>query len=203
MSVAADRAGSFKAEIIEYGIFEADSGAVSVNIVAKLLEMWDGEQWQPWDYDMEAEGGIWVVKKDGKLNDKSVESLMRYTGWNGDIESVVNKTWTPTRCQVVLNEDTYNGVTRYKISFVNGYDSTPGGKVGNVTPDKAKQLAGKYGSQLRALFGNVKRSTPAPSGDRPAPPPGKLPGVDSAKTRSANKQLSEAAAGNGDEEIPF
>lgn len=193
--IDADRAGNFRAEIMDYGLWEPTTGgAVAVQVRAVLTEIWDGEAWQPWrQYNMIAKGNIWVIKKDGTLNEKSVESLIKATGWGGDIESVVQGAWAPTPCQVVLNEETYKEEVRYVVSFVNEFDRKPGGGMNTVTGDRAKELQARFGSPLRALAGNVKRNA-APTGSKPPEPP-----------RGVTRQQTQAgAAANAvDDGIPF
>lgn len=176
MSSPVDRPGTFRGEIKEYGLKEMESGAVAVGIRASLTQFFDQEskEWMDWSaYDQEAEGDIWIVKKDGKPNTNGVESLTKYAGWDGDIMAVIQGSWQTIPCQLVIIEESYKGQTRSKISFVNDYDRTPGGQLSNVDENKAKELAARFGSQFRAIAGNGKRSTPAstkmPNGRPPIP----------------------------------
>lgn len=171
-----DREGNFRVEITDYGMREAKAPSKSVGVTLKcrLLEIYDfdSEQWHAWaEYDQEADGAIWIVGKDGDLNDKAVESLVVNAGWDGTIESIVEKTWKPTACQITTSENVYNGKTTFQIGFVNHYDSKPGG-MGAVSSEKAKQLSQKYGSSLRAVVGTMQtNSSAAPKGKPPAPKP--------------------------------
>ena len=185
-----DRAGTFRGNIVEYGLKEVESGSVAVTLRVYLTAFWDdvNKTWMEWhEYDQEAHGDIWIVKKDKTLNQNAVNSLIRNAGWDGDIESVQNNKWQPTPVQVVVVEDTYNGETRLKISFINDHDRTPGGLGANMTPEKAKQLQMQFGSSLRALAGNAKRDS-KPNGAPKTPPP-----------RQYAPPLPEKAG----EEIPF
>lgn len=187
-----DREGNFRVQITDFGISEMESGSVAVNIKAKILEMYEGnEQWSDWtQFDpYEVEGAIWIVKTDGTLNENAVRSLMAHTGWDGNIESIVDGTWKPNLCQVQVKLDTYKDQSRFRIAFINDYSRTPGG-MSNVTPEKAKQLAMRFGGQLRALAGNAKRSS-SPAPGRPAPPP-----------QNRSKPQAEQPIGTN-EEIPF
>lgn len=166
-----DREGAFRCEIIEYGLRQGKepSKSVGVSIKCRLLEMYDydTESWISWDYDQEAEGSVWIVKQDGVVSDKAVESLVANAGWDGTIESVVNRTWTPTRCQVAVKVNEYKGNTSYQASFVNAWNSVPG--TGNVSPEAAKTLALQYGASLRAVAGTVKQNAAKPAGKPSAP----------------------------------
>lgn len=168
-----DRTGSFRAEILDYGLKEMDSGAVAVALHVKLTEMWDGENWQPWgEYDMEAYGDVWIVKKDGKLNDRQAKALINFAGWDASLSSIAEETWKPTPCQVEITHERYKDQDQYRISWVNDFDRTPGaGAQSNVDANKLKELEARFGSPLRALQGNVKRNGAAPSTKKPSPPP--------------------------------
>lgn len=204
MSNQLSQEGNFRGEITEYGLFEPESGAVGVNIRARILEAWDVEtqQWVDWrEYDIEAEGCIWLIKRDGTVSVKSSDSLMKYSGWNGDIQAITGGSWNPTPCAFTVGKDSYKDETRYRISFINDHDRKPGG-TGNVTPERAAELALRYGSQFRALAGNATRNAP-----QPAKPPLKKPAP--AKKTPPTKSIDDAnaafneAAEEGNDEIPL
>lgn len=183
-----DRKGVFRAEIIEYGLKQMDSGSVAVSLRCKLLEMWDGKEWQPWaQYEMEAKGDVWVIKKDGNANESAAESLMQHAGWDASFSSVINNTWQPTPCQVTIEEETYKNQAQRKIGFINAWDRTPGA-MSNVDEAGAQQLESRFGSTLRALRGNLSRNVPPVN--RPSAPP-------------APPQPAGAGASNGSDTIPF
>lgn len=198
-----DREGTFRADIKEFSLYEAESGAVGVNLKATLTEAWnfDTREWLPWaEYGMEVEGCIYIVKKDGSPNTKAAESLIQFADWDGDINSIVSGGWQPSPCQLVIKKDTYKDEERFKIAFVNHFDSTPGGG-GNVTADKARELADRHNSSFRALAADKKRNAaPVAKKGPPAPPPrtgGIIPGVPAAQTAAA------MAAADKDGSIPF
>lgn len=170
---AVDREGTFRAQITEYGVKEMDSGSVAVSIVAKLLEWWDGEQWHPWEsYEQEASGDVWVVKKTGDLNDRQIEALVKHTNWDGELTSVSQRTWIPCACQVTIREEEFNKNKYMKINFLDAYDRTPGSIKSAASPEKVAELQNRFGSQLRALTGSMKRNAaPAPNTAPKAPPP--------------------------------
>lgn len=173
MSIECDREGTFRAKIIDFGLREYESGAIAAMLRAQLTDLWDPEtkEWVRWsEYDMQAVGPIWLVKKDGSLNDNGCQSLVRCAGWDGDFDSIVNLTWHPTPVQVVTKANEYDGNVTYPITFVNQYDREPG-SISNLSPEKAKALKSRFGSQLRALVGTEQnRQAPKPAGKPPAPP---------------------------------
>lgn len=193
MSQECDREGVFQAEITDYGLKDQESGAVAIPIRALLTGIWNQEAqaFEPWaEYEMYASGDMYVVKKDGSLNQGQVQSLTRNAGWDGTFTSIVDHTWQPTPVSVVVKADEYKGVTRYRIAFINAYDAVPG-QFGSIDPEKAKALQARFGGELRALTGNSKRNTDKPNGKPPTPP-----------ARGANAALQEAGAKKGDD-IPF
>jgi hypothetical protein len=195
MTLPVDREGTWRVEITEYGLFEADSGAVAVSMKCHALEYYDTDtkQWTEWTQygNYEIEGNIWIFKKKSELNERTAKSLMQNAGWNGDIETIVNGEWQPKQCQVTSELDTYQGNERMRIGFLNHWDHVSG-NIGNIDAAKAKQLQKKHGGALRALAGNVTRNETAPTGT-PAQPPETTP-VD----RSPNTEFTEAA-----DDIPF
>jgi hypothetical protein len=198
--VAVDRTGDFRAEIKSYGLQKAESGAVGVRIQAHLVEMFNEEtkDWEDWrDYNVEAWGTSWIIKKDGTVNQNAVDALVKYAGWDGSLKTIGENGWVPTPCQVSIGSEEYNGETQFRVSFINAWDRVPGANIGNVTSDDLKALENRFGSSLRAVVGNIKRNTspPAPANGKggPKPPP--------AAKQPAMETVPPAA--NEDDEIPF
>jgi hypothetical protein len=178
MSIECDRAGTFRGKIFEYGLYEAQSGAVAVTIKAKLTEFYDAENsaWVPWEeYDMEVEGNVWVIKKNnGGVNEAAAKSLVECTGWDGKFSSVRDGSWHPSPCQFSVTHQPYEGVDYYKVNYVNDFDRTPGGGgLGNVDESKAKAIDSQYGASMRALFSGTKRNATKPATNAPKSPPKK------------------------------
>lgn len=202
MSQQIDREGNFQAEILEYELKEYGTGSVAIGVRCRITAEWNDEQgvWTDWTpYDVEASGNLFIVKKNGELNKKAIESLVQATGWDGSFNSIVNRTWQPTPCQLVIQSNTYNNVTTFQIAFVNLFDSSPGGGITKVDADKAKQMEARFGSQLRALAGNVKRNAPAAT-DKPMPTPAKPNGTWKPPTATTGPA---AVAKVKDDSIPF
>jgi hypothetical protein len=201
--IPCDREGIFRGKIEGYGLRDADkTSSLAVTLQVRLTELWDGDHWEEWSqYDMEATGDIWIIKKDGTPNENGVRSLVENAGWDASIDSVYGQTWQPTPVQVVVKRDDYKGEVRFRIEFVNTYDRTPGA-VSTVSSDKARELSSQHGAALRAIAGNVKRNGP-PGPGGPVKPP--APGAVAAPVRPATPP---AAARVGTptpkaEEIPF
>lgn len=202
-----DRTGIFRVEILSYGLRDArDTQSLGITLNCRVLEMFAGDgQWDDWrNYDYECTGTIWFIGKDGKLDERKVQNLIRCTGWDGSLESVANCTWQPIPCQVTVESETYKNREQFRIGFVNAYDHTPG-MVSTVAPEKARELQNRYGSQLRALVGNATRNqAPTPAAGKPSPP--KRPGADTPAVAPSAREPA-MASGNGNvpvqDEIPF
>lgn len=194
MPTAVDRAGFFQCDIVDYGMCEASDAAsqsVGVQIKCHLFAMYDfaQEAWIDWPYDQEAYGVLWVINRNGSLNDIACKSLVQCAGWDGDLDSIAEKRWEPTRCQVQVKESTYNNKTELRVAFVNQLDHVPG-KMGTLNTDKVKLLKSQHGSALRALTSTLKtNAAPSPKG-KPAPP-------------KAPPKVSAPAGAPPADEVPF
>lgn len=185
--------GEFRGQVLEYGLFEADSGSVGVNLKCSIEDIYHEEEWADYrEYDLEVEGTIWIVKKDGGLNESGVQSLVKHAGWDGMIEAITGQTWQPNGISFSVEPNEYKGKTTYKINFIGSWDQPPGRKMGNVDETKGKALASRFGSQLRAVVGNTKRNAPPTANSKPAPPK---------KKPAKQDEPAMSAAANGD--IPF
>jgi hypothetical protein len=206
MSVEIDRAGNFRGVITECGLYEAKSGAKAVNITASIRECWNSEtkQWEDWEqYEIVAHGAIWIIKTDGTVNTKGVQSAVECANWNGSFEKAAVGVFADVEkpCQFVVNEEgpnEFHKETQYKIAFLNDFDRTPGGN-GNVSPERAKELQTQYGAQFRALGGNVQRNTAKPIGKLKPPAPKSKPTIPLDENMNA-ELASQAPVDDG---VPF
>jgi hypothetical protein len=170
-----DRPGNFRGEIIDYGLMEFDSNSVAIAVEARIDEAWNDEtkQWEDWrPYAMRATGNIFVIKKDGTINTKQVEALVQHAGWDGSLESIIDNSWHSKPCQFSVNSEVYKDQTRYRISWINDYNRAPGG-LGQIAPNRVKELNAKFGGALRAVASNAKPIA-KPNGKPSAPPAAKL-----------------------------
>src|SRR5690606_30411983 len=143
-----DRAGTFKASVQSYALKKHNSGAVGLYVVFDIESQWDGENWMDWTtYQVEADGTVWLSKKDGTLNNKSVETLVSL-GWDADLESFAHGACDLSPCQIVVRPEEYEGNTSYKVAFVNPYDASPTA-AGGMDPTEAKELQARFGQSLR------------------------------------------------------
>lgn len=171
MSYDCDREGTFRARIAQCGVAEESSGAVAIIVDCFLTEFWDTEteQWVPWEeYDMYAEGKLYVVKKDGTENKTQIEPLIEFAGWNGSLADVAGNRipWRPI--QVSIKADVYNNVTRHRVNFIGDFNRVPGG-LGAIDESQARQLDAIFGAKFRAIAGSQQHGRTQPAG-RPAAP---------------------------------
>lgn len=188
-----DREGNFRIQIVEYALKEFDSGSVCVSMRATVLEQFDEESktWIDWrPYNRDVLGDVFIVNKKGDLLEKAIQSLVNFAGWDANFDAIANGRWQPTPCQCSVAENVYKDQTSFKINFINSYDWHPGGS-GGVSAEKAKELSNRFGSQLRALAGNVKRNAPPPAESKPTPP------------KKPDAPAPVFANGNGKDDPPF
>ena len=191
--------GIFRVKPLSWDIQEAQSGAVGVNMSFLVIEELDGDKWLSWDEAGEYMfyGTWWVVKKDGTVNQSAVEQLKKSLGWNGDLDSIVDPA-PDTIVQVAVKEETYEGVTRWKGSWMNPADYTGGGP-GAMDPDKKKEIKARFGSLLRAAAASVeggKKAPEKPAGAKKGGPKPKGPPAP-AKASQSNEEHAAARAAAG------
>ncbi len=167
MSKLIEQEGTFRGCINGYYIRESStSDAVAVAIRVTIDEIWHQEAWCDYsEYKMEATGDLWIIKRDGKPNDRQVRSLMDYAGWDGDFQSIYEDKWSASPIQIVVKENAdRDGNAEFRIAWINGFDDVPGGSGGRINQDGVKQLQQRYGAQMRALASTSQHaSLPLPS----------------------------------------
>jgi len=176
-----DRAGIFRGVPIEVGMEASErSPSIGLRIVMSVKECLNQQtnEWDDWDsYDVRASGTLWIIKKDGSINEMSAEMARDVLGWDGNLDAPDVGVLNP--CQFSVNQEDYNGTARFKIGFLNQWDYVPGHKI--IDPDRLVAIKNQHGSKLRAFFGQKSSGVKAPAGRPPSPPPVKAPqqtGVD-------------------------
>lgn len=200
MTAALDREGIFKAKAVKWAVRKAESGAVSVNMQFLILAQLDGDEWNSWEQvqDHFCYGDFYVIKKDGKINGTAVEQLVAALGWDGDLRSVVGEAPNVV-VQITVKADEYKGVTRYKASWINPEDFTPGAF--GESDEDVKQLQARYGSLLRAAAAGAAGAKPATKAAPAAAPKPKAP-PPAAKPMPAAVNGSEPLPGSADGDLP-
>lgn len=171
-----DRPGRFKATPTVVGLLPGkDSQSVAAVFDFSIVEMWDEDArtWVVWgQYEQTIRGFPNIIKTDGTLNQKGVESLMKAMRWSGNVEDLVEGSgWKPQPCQITVEKQTYNGVESLKVNWINEWNSEGGGGLKVADAGNVKSLAAKHGAKLRAIAGNLTRNSPPSPAKTPPPIP--------------------------------
>jgi len=173
LSVRLDRTGIFRAKILQWGVREADSGAVGVEMEFVVTAQLDGSEWVSWaEADEHTVWGTWwVITKGGKPNQTAVDQLVECLGWNGALE--LDSLPPAAEVQISVKAEEYNGQTRLKATWMNPRDYVPPER--GPAPEEVRKLQGRFGSLLRAAASGAARNaakpaTPAPAARTAAPP---------------------------------
>jgi len=161
-----DREGTFMARPISWGVKTAkDTQAVAINMGFLITAQRDGDQWTDWTGygDHHAYGDYWIVKKDGTINTQTVDNLVRAFGadavkWMGDLRKIDGPP-PDTMVQIVVKEDEYQGVVRYKAAWINAADYEPQPFLADA--QAVGGLQGRFGSMLRAAASASAKAIPA------------------------------------------
>lgn len=157
-----DREGIFKAAPgATVSIEEKESGAIAAVIQFTITHSLENGQWTDWaGYGVHAYHRAWIVKKDGTVNMRAVETLHDVLNLTYNGEGI---TGDSPAVQITVKNEPYEGKDSFKVAWVNPLDYQPGPSVDPAIIAKLNQL---HGAKLRAAFG----SKPAPVA-KPAKPP--------------------------------
>lgn len=197
-----DRTGNFRGEIISYGLWNpSGKKSTSINFTARITEWFDPDtkEWVDFlPYNMDVEGDIWIINKEGKLREDAIKDVCEYIGWNGDTGVFARRDWEPRPFGFSVESEVYKEKERFKVGFINSYDYTPG--AGKATdPEVVKSLNQLYGAQLRALAGSAsKPKAPSSPPPKPAQRETVIPGAS-----NSNRAAMAAANAVDDSQIPF
>lgn len=146
-----------------WDIYQAESGAVAINIDFQILECYENGQWNDWrQYEPQTvDGAFYVVKKDGTLNTTVVEQLVASMGWNGSF-AAVDKMPPKVIVQLNVKQDNYGDAPRFRASWMNPGDYTP---KSSVSPEIVKNLDSRFGSLLRAAASTTKPQVVTANGE--------------------------------------
>ena len=192
-----DREGTFRCVPREWWVTRADSGAVAVSLDLDIIETWNGSDWDDWTQygQYTVLGDYWVVKKDGTVNQGTVEQLARSMGWDGNLTSVQGAP-PNVLVSVSVKADTYKGTTRYKAGWMNPGDQEP---KGGATAEQVQDAANRFGSLLRAAAaGAAKAAKPVPAPPREERAEEPPPSGDADAPNSGTHPDS-----TGDDDLPF
>jgi len=157
--------GTYHAQCVKWEFYRNESTrTLSLRLLFCVTEYYDPAQheWIAWDEEGNEVGGFFnLIKKDGQVNEVSVRQLQRGLGWDGNLQSFHDPSKTFSDCQVVVEEDEWEGKVRNRVRWINGYNDNPEAG-GNVEPAEVGEYQKRYGSQFRAIIGNEKRAASKP-----------------------------------------
>lgn len=156
-----NRAGKFRAEVIDGGVAESGQQKLATVVLKlRLLDELIGGEWRGISTEgLEITSYNYLEKKDGTVNTKTVESLRKaFTDWDGADLAYWDGS-AGSRVQATLEFERYNGEDRLKVRWINPYDDAPGGaEIKKATPEERRAILNRLGAKLRATSGG----TPVP-----------------------------------------
>lgn len=170
-----DREGTFRGPCHAANIVTGSEGSstVGIDLTYAIEEMLSpSNEWEDWrQYEVFARGTLWIIKKDGTINNVAAETARDVLGWNGDIDNIGPDSFKPA--QVVVKIDQYKDQTRYRIAFFNPFNSL--GPAKRLDDNAIRSIKTQHGSKLRAFFGSAPKpsTAPKPAGKPMAPPAAK------------------------------
>jgi len=195
----ANRAGRFRAQIIDKGVSETGPNNLATFIPRFFLtEEWNGSEWVDIGREgLEITGYVYIEKKDGSLNTRAIENLKSAFGWDGRDIMWLQESALPD-CQVTCEFETYNGQERLKVQWINPYDSTGSGEaIPKADDNTRKRLANRLGAKLRATAGGSPAAKPTgkpqPRASTALPPPAAAPPRKIPPPSAAEKQIATEA----------
>lgn len=166
-------AGRYKARIIDSAVSQQD-GSECVQFAAKVqvFAYFDegSKTWQDCtDHDFGGFANVVVIKKDGNPNESGIGQLERALGWDGKDFAFLTQQFAGHEVQVTVGSDTYNGVTKLKVKWLDNVDAE-GGALKSLDQTGIQALNAKFGAKLRAI---AKPSAPATGAGAPKMMPAK------------------------------
>jgi len=171
----ANREGTFNAYPIDIGVDETGPNSLATVIIAfGLCEERVGAEWVDCSGEgMEITAWFYLEKRDGSVNEITIERLKTALGWDGR-----DPFWLQDQAaelaqqavQVKLAFEQYNGSTSLRVQYLNPY-GYEGAGISKADDAKRKAMQRRLGSKLRALAGGTPANPPKPASPPGAPPP--------------------------------
>ena len=143
-----DRAGTYIAKVVpKWDSWFGESGEKKTPYINLTLEVDEGP---------ESESEISFF---GYLSDKAVDHTLKnialaFPGWKGihDIDSLINR-----QCEIVVEEDTYNGKSKMVVRYVNVIGG--GSRSSGMDADKTKSLIARLQGKSKAIVKMVEEKS--------------------------------------------
>lgn len=191
-----NRTGTFRGYPIDSGVSESSGGCGQWIAQLQAVE----------EYSAEIEGWVDISETEeveitgyfilfSKNNDATLtaKQLQKALGWSGISLQDLRADFSEVPVQFRVEESTYQGETRLKVTWIDNADAEPGRSIQKLDNDDVKKLDAKYAAALRKLGGGPKpKSVPAkPSISKPEMP---APAVDKESAKAALKAEMEKRA---------
>lgn len=178
MPVPLDRPGRFRClGGAQYWLRDSKSSSSVAVVFAFEISAWldpTTGKWVDWmPYEQAIEGELYVIKTDGSVNQRALQTMRDVLGWNGDFTVLEQPgAWNTSPCQIEVENETYNNRTRLRVKWINPHDWDGGGR--RAEAGLASRLAAQHGAAVRAMFGGSPAASPPPArpvGPTPPAPP--------------------------------
>lgn len=193
-----NREGRFKAMIGDHGVAETGPNNLATFVCQykPIAELINGE-WVDVDEDFELSGYHFLEKRDGSINQVTIDSLKRAFGWDGrDPFWLQDADMSGLVVQVKLGFESYEGKQRIKVQFVDAEDAAPR-DVPKADDSSRRSINTRLGAKFRALAGGSPAAAPKPTAARPTSPAPPAPTTRPAAT--AGSTVNAPANGPGSE----
>lgn len=125
--------GTYRGEVLSADVERKESGAVQVTIQVAIDEMYDeaDEAFTPHSL-CRATAYVYIIKKDGTKNPTGIEQISTSFGITDEAKvphALRDGVPIGKRVQIVMRNDTYNGQTKLKASWIKHPDAPVGRKV--------------------------------------------------------------------------
>lgn len=184
-----DRAGTFRAEVVENGVGVTSKNSYPQFIVnAKLIELYDEETktWVPWsEYGQDVDCYLCLFGMVGKKKEfgptLTYDQVCKVFDWDGNDFQDLAKDKSGTKFQVRVddNDPEYADKTPYQVGWIDTYDAEPGRKIKKLDAKGLKDLNARFAAVLKktgkvaapATAKKGKKQTEVVKAKAPATPP--------------------------------
>lgn len=163
-----DREGRFVAKPLNLGISLKDKNQIQVAIQWALVMEFTPEGWVGVEPDLEITGWLYLMKKDGNVNESAFKQLhAAFPMWpDNDPCWLEDNVAALGEAQIGTRFETYNGENKLKVNWLDARDSEGPTLVVRSDDQTRKDLKNLFGAKFRAL---PKPAAPAPA-STPATP---------------------------------
>lgn len=163
-----NRPGKWLAVTTVGAIEQKQSGSVQFNGSFVATHELVGGQWTEINPQMDINGFLNIVMKNGSPNEKSIEKLRDAYGWDGSDPTWLQDTdLSSIQVQITTDwEDDQNGVPKIRMKWI--YPAGRDTAIKKADESTKRGIREQFGAKFRALSGGTSATPPVPP--RTAPP---------------------------------